>query len=197
MTGDRRSLVAAAAAVDRTLFGWLSRRHHPALDRTMPALSRAADHGVLWLGVAALLAGSGQRDLRRAAARATVSLAVSSATVNGIAKFAVRRARPPLEGIAAGRRVRRLPVTTSFPSGHSASAAAFAVGAAREAPGVAVPLGLLAAGVGLSRVWTGAHYPADVLAGAAIGAAVAGALPSATHPRALGRRTVRARGRSG
>jgi undecaprenyl-diphosphatase len=146
----------------------------------MPALSRAADHGVLWMCLAAAMAASGRPELRRAAARATLSLAVASATANGFAKIAIRRTRPPLEGIPALRRVRRLPVTTSFPSGHSSSAAAFVVGAAREAPGVAAPLGLVAAGVGLSRVWTGAHYPADVLVGAALGAAVGRALPSAT-----------------
>ncbi len=147
----------------------------------MPALSRAADHGLLWLCVAASMAVSGRPELRRAAVRATVSLGVASATVNGIAKIAIRRTRPPLEGIPAIRRVRRLPVTTSFPSGHASSAAAFAVGAAREAPGVTAPLGLLAAGVVFSRVWTGAHYPADVLVGAAIGAAVGRALPSVTR----------------
>ena len=151
----------------------------------MPMLSRAADHGLLWLGVAALLTRSGHRDLTRAGARGVVSLAVASTAANGIAKLAVGRARPPLAGIAAERRVRRLPVTTSFPSGHAASAAAFAVGAAREAPWTSVPLGLLAAGVGLSRVWTGAHYPADVLAGAAIGATVAAALPPPAGRRAL------------
>jgi len=180
MTGARRrSPLATVAAVDRTFFGWLTRRDHPVLDRTMPVLSRAADHGLLWLCLAALMAASGRPELRRAAARATVSLAVASATANGIAKIAIRRIRPPLDTVPALRRVRRLPVTTSFPSGHASSAAAFVVGAAREAPGVAAPLGLLAAGVGLSRVWTGAHYPADVLVGAALGAAVGRALPSA------------------
>jgi membrane-associated phospholipid phosphatase len=172
--------LAAAAEVDRAVFGWSTRRRHPVLDRTMPALSRSADHGLLWLGVAASMVASGRPELRRAALRAAASLAVASATVNGIAKIAVRRSRPPIEGVPAVRRVRRLPVTTSFPSGHASSAAAFAVGAAREAPGVAAPLGLLAAGVALSRVWTGAHYPADVLVGAAIGAAVGRALPPAT-----------------
>ena len=173
----RRSPIHGFAAADRRLFRWLGRRHHPGLDRTMPALSRAADHGVLWLGIAALLAASERRDLRQAAARATMSLMIASVTVNGVAKLLVGRVRPSLEGIATERRVRRLPVTTSFPSGHAASAAAFAVGAAREAPGTLAPLGILAAGVGLSRVWTGAHYPADVLVGAALGATVAAALP--------------------
>lgn len=107
-----------------------------------------------------------------------MSLAVASTTANGIAKLAIGRPRPSLEHVPVARRVRRLPATTSFPSGHAASAAAFLVGAAREAPATAVPLGLLAAGVGLSRVWTGAHYPADVLTGGLLGAAVAWALPS-------------------
>jgi membrane-associated phospholipid phosphatase len=195
VTGPRRrSPLAAVAAVDEALFDWSTRRHHPVLDRMMPALSRAADHGLLWLCLAALMAASGRPELRRAAVRAIVSLAVASATVNGIAKIAIRRTRPPLDTIPVLRRVRRLPVTTSFPSGHASSAAAFVVGAAREAPGVAAPLGVLAAGVGLSRVWTGAHFPADVLVGAALGAAVGRALPSAT-PSTLWRR--RRHGRAG
>lgn len=191
MSAHRPSLLAAVAAFDRRLFGGLTRRDHPVLDGTMPALSRAADHGLLWLGVAALLAGSGRPELRRAAARATVSLAVASATTNGVAKIAVRRTRPPLDSVPALRRVRRRPVTTSFPSGHAASAAAFTVGAAREAPWVAAPLGVLAAGVGFSRVWTGAHYPGDVLVGAALGAAVAGVLPTGGAAGRLYRRLTR------
>jgi membrane-associated phospholipid phosphatase len=58
------------------------------------------------------------------------------------------------------------------PSGHAASAFAFAAGVASEAP---VPGGLLialAALVAYSRVHTGVHYPSDVVAGAVIGAGV-------------------------
>jgi len=60
----------------------------------------------------------------------------------------------------------------SFPSAHSAAAACVAAvlwerhGAAAGAPAAA-----LAAFVALSRVHTGRHYPSDVLAGLAIGAA--------------------------
>jgi membrane-associated phospholipid phosphatase len=175
--GQGDTLLDAVFRLDRELFGWISGQNNPVLDRTMPALSRAADHGVLWLGVAGLLAASPCSSWRRGAFRGVVSLAVASLTVNVLAKAAVGRPRPSLEVVPHTRRVRRRPVTTAFPSGHAASAAAFAVGAAREAPGMAVPLGVLAAGVAVSRVWTGAHYPADVVVGASIGALLALGLP--------------------
>jgi undecaprenyl-diphosphatase len=47
------------------------------------------------------------------------------------------------------------------------------VGAGLELPAAAPALGLLAAGVGVSRVYTGAHYPSDVAVGLAIGAGAA------------------------
>jgi membrane-associated phospholipid phosphatase len=162
---------------DRELFAWLSRQHDPVLDALLPRLSLAADHGVLWISVATFLVASGRPRWRRAGVRGITSLALASATANGVAKLSFRRRRPSIDGVPLARRVRRTPVTTSFPSGHSASAAAFAVGAAREAPGLAGLLGVLATGVGFSRVWTGAHYPSDVLAGAALGGLVGLLLP--------------------
>jgi membrane-associated phospholipid phosphatase len=170
--------VKALARADRELFEWLSRQHDPVLDAMLPRLSQAADHGVLWMTVAWLLLRSGRPCWQRAGVRGISSVVVASGIANGIAKLSFRRQRPPIDGIPVTRRVRRTPVTTSFPSGHSASAAAFAVGAAREVPWLFGPLGVLATGVGFSRVWTGAHYPSDVLAGAGIGALVASALPS-------------------
>jgi undecaprenyl-diphosphatase len=85
----------------------------------------------------------------------------------------------------------RQPTTSSFPSGHSTSAAAFAVGASLEQPRLAAPVGLLAAGVAYGRVYTGVHYPGDVLAGVALGAACAAAVkrvwPAKPHHAATSR----------
>ena len=65
-----------------------------------------------------------------------------------------------------------MPTSTSFPSGHSASAAAFAVAVGDVLPGLRLPLRAAAAVVGFSRVYTGVHYPGDVVVGAAVGAAL-------------------------
>ena len=73
-----------------------------------------------------------------------------------------------------------MPDSTSFPSGHSASAFAFATAISRERPWVALGAGFLAAAVAYSRVHTGVHYPGDTVIGSLIGAstglAVAGLL---------------------
>ena len=66
-----------------------------------------------------------------------------------------------------------MPSSRSFPSGHSAAAFAFATGVGAVSATAAVPLRALAALVAYSRVHTGVHYPADVLAGALTGTALA------------------------
>ncbi|KUL54755.1 phosphoesterase, partial [Streptomyces sp. NRRL F-4489] len=78
--------------------------------------------------------------------------------------------------VPAIRRVRRQPFTSSFPSGHAASAAAFATGVAFEKPWWGLALAPVAASVAFSRVYTGVHYPGDVLAGAALGVGAAYAI---------------------
>ena len=66
-----------------------------------------------------------------------------------------------------------MPGSTSFPSGHSATAFAFATGVGRVFPAPSIPLQGLAALVAYSRVHTGVHYPGDVLAGALTGTVLA------------------------
>ena len=75
------------------------------------------------------------------------------------------------------------PTTAAFPSGHAAMAFAFALGASRMIPRSAWIWWPLAAVIAISRVYTGVHWPSDVVGGALIGVACAwfvlGGRPSA------------------
>jgi undecaprenyl-diphosphatase len=102
-------------------------------------------------------------------------MAVSSALVNVVLKRIFGRVRPDLENLQSHRRLRREPGSLSFPSGHSSSAAAFVTGLAMESPLAGAALAPMALGVGYSRVHVGVHYPGDVVAGLAVGGAVAAA----------------------
>lgn len=159
--------------LDCALFSSVARAHTPWLDRALPLLSRSANHSRLWLGVAALLGVAGGRSGKRAAVRGLGSLGVTSLAVNQGVKRIVRRPRPSIRAVPVVRRLVVQPLTTSFPSGHAASGAAFATGVAIEKPRVAPPIALAAAAVACSRVYVGVHYPFDVATGAAVGAAVA------------------------
>ncbi len=177
-----RAWIEEADRVDRALYRALARAHTPRLDVAMRRLSEAANYSRLSIASAALLALTGRRG-RRAAASGLLATFTTAALVNVVLKPFGRRARPDRAGarIPLARHV-RMPASRSFPSGHTAAAAAFAAGAGRELPAARLPLGALAAAVGYSRVHTGVHYPGDVLAGAALGVGVA-AVTARIHPR--------------
>jgi membrane-associated phospholipid phosphatase len=80
-----------------------------------------------------------------------------------------------------------MPRSTSFPSGHAASASAFATGVATASPEAGILVSAAAALVANSRVHTGVHYPLDVIAGSLTGATLA-QLTSAALSRRHGRR---------
>jgi undecaprenyl-diphosphatase len=68
-----------------------------------------------------------------------------------------------------------------LPSGHATTAFAAAVALGLCCPRLRLPALALAGGVALSRVYLGVHYAADVLAGAALGAGIAGLLVAAAR----------------
>ncbi|MFJ4918802.1 bifunctional phosphatase PAP2/diacylglycerol kinase family protein [Streptomyces sp. NPDC088725] len=191
-TGTRSRIATLLDSWDEGVFHSVASRHWPGAGPVLPRLSRTANHGLLWFGAAAGIAtlGKGARS-RRAAVRGMASLAVASAAVNIVGKRAVRRNRPVLDAVPLIRQLKRQPFTTSFPSGHAASAAAFATGVALESKGWGVAVAPVAAAVALSRVYTGVHYPSDVIAGAALGVgaayAVRGLVPTRSQMPSPGR----------
>lgn len=127
---------------------------------------------------ALLMAAAWWRARRAGSDRAVTALAVPLITllafgIDALVKLAVREDRPcqtlklpTLESCPA-------PGDWSFPSNHAALAAAAAVAllfVSRRLGAVALAAAVLMAA---SRVWVGAHYPHDVLAGMAVGALVA------------------------
>ncbi|WP_396642330.1 bifunctional phosphatase PAP2/diacylglycerol kinase family protein [Microbacterium sp.] len=156
---------------DRSANRRVNARHDVrARDSAYRRLSHAADHGRLWFVLAGVLVVSGRS---RAALRGVASLTVASIIANLIGKKVFGGSRPILKDIPVGRRLAAYPTSASFPSGHSASAAAFATGVAVEAPVAGAVVAPLAAAVGYSRMHVGAHWLSDVVGGFAIGAGVA------------------------
>ena len=161
--------------MDRALYTAVATTPTPYLDDGLRDLSRAANKSVLWMAVAGGLAVVGGRRERRAALTGIASIAAASLLVNVGVKFLARRDRPDRQEGPEDRYV-PMPTSTSFPSGHSASAFAFAQGVSSVAPALSVPLHAAAAAVAYSRVHTGVHYPGDVVAGSLIGIVTGGTL---------------------
>ena len=163
-----------AERVDLAVYAAIAQTPTPALDKAMATLTSAADYSKLSLVAAGSLAAFGGRRGRRAARDGLVSVGVTAAVVNLALKPLGGRRRPDrvAEHVPLTRHA-RMPGSTSFPSGHSAAAFAFATGVGHVLPVGSIPLQGLAAVIAYSRVHTGVHYPGDVLIGALAGTILA------------------------
>ncbi len=128
-------------------------------------LSLFGEHALGWLALGAAGWASGRR--RREWVAGTVGV-VAAHAAGVVVKRVVRRVRPQLEDVPA---LVATPSRLSFPSAHSCSTAAAAVG---FGPMVgAVPMAGVTGAMLASRVLLGVHYPSDVVSGAALGAGTA------------------------
>ena len=144
--------------------------HTPARERTVTTFSRLGEQAMVWYvlcGAGALL-DPPRRPIYARAAKTILGVYA----FNQVIKASVRRRRPrldglpPLAGTLSG---------LSYPSAHSATSFAAARMLSPVLP--PAPLYALAVALGLSRLYLGLHYPSDIVAGAALGAA-AGELAS-------------------
>src|SRR5215208_4874739 len=153
----------------RKISGWRSTRLRwgwpkPAtpLERLMVWLSVGANMSRIWFAAAAVLFKFGGRPGKRAGIRGLASIGATSAIVNFLIKPVVKRKRPARNRIPPARQLVREPLSTSFPSGHAASAFAFVFGVVLESRRAGALLAPIAAAVAYSRTFNGVHYPLDV-----------------------------------
>ena len=148
----------------RKLVGRGSRRGGSAPSRAGDVLRRP----IVWGGLATAIALSGPRG-RRAALRGATCSAIASLLHLPI-KRVIRRPRPRgARLLGAGL------VTSSFPSGHTASDLSFVFGASQEAPVLFVPLSAATVASHWSLMRARKHYPSDIVAGGAVAFAVTAA----------------------
>jgi undecaprenyl-diphosphatase len=159
--------------LDRAVFRAVFRLKWPPLTAVLRAFTIAGTAGALWgfLAAGAFLA-TGMRLSHLLIPWVAVAL---SWTLAEGAKYLFNRARPFIDDTEVAPLI-KTPSSSSFPSGHSATAAAGALTLSAVYPSYSPALLLSGFLVALSRIYLGVHYPFDVLAGALIGTVTAGAV---------------------
>ncbi|MDX3098161.1 phosphatase PAP2 family protein [Streptomyces sp. ME19-03-3] len=156
---------------DRWVTSRIAAWDSPYARHALPAVGWAAKHSKVWCASAALMAGFGGRRGRTAARAGLSAVALGQVAATFAVKPLTHRARPPRQLIhhQTGQR----PESSSFPSGHTAAAVAFTASVGRTWPAMGAVCAVPAAMVSFERVYSGAHYPSDVAAGAVVGLAAA------------------------
>jgi len=151
---------------------YITLKRNPKLDSILFRLSHSADHSIIWLVLGAIRFAI-LRDVQDFA-RFFIVMAVESGLTNGPIKYAFRRSRPHEREntYTKGEKLPyglRMPITSSFPSGHAVSAmcAACLLSSGNHMVAFFVfPFGLL---IAYTRLYTRMHHLSDVLAGLALG----------------------------
>jgi undecaprenyl-diphosphatase len=157
--------------LDRDVYVWVVEHRVPPLDWVFVGLTVAGYAGLLWIALAAVLAFRAHRPVLPTAA--LVAGTVWGADLVTLALKRLTGRERPYETVLEPDPLVRADLGLSFPSGHAATSFAGAVLLAYLFRRLAPALLLLATLVAYSRVYVGVHYPADVLAGAAVGTLVA------------------------
>lgn len=144
---------------------WMQTLHGPLLDPVMLFLSFLGDKGVFWLLLTFLFLL--RKSTRRTGIVMLAALVIDVVLCNGILKNLVGRPRP--FSFTDTALIVSMPTDPSFPSGHTAASFAAALALRGMHSRLAGPALLLAALIGLSRLYLYVHFPTDVLGGIAVG----------------------------
>ncbi len=168
-----KSLVLGIKKLDLWLFRRIFRLKWPPLTTVMRWFTVAGSAGTLWGFIAAgAFVVTGFEPWRLLVPWAAISLSWSFAEA---IKHLFDRTRPFIADKGVLPFI-KTPSSSSFPSGHSATAAAGALTLSAVYPALAPALVPAAVLTVLSRVYLGVHYPLDVLAGVLIGVATSSVL---------------------
>lgn len=156
--------------IDTQISMWVHRRQTPVLDVLM-ILFTMIGTGPVYSTINAAVGYWAYKRGRNSYILVIVANFVIAIVVSPLLKQVFARARPTLFEVI------QRPDTYSFPSGHAMSAMVIfgSLGTViialrpRSKPFVMVCAGILIAGIGISRVYLGAHWPLDVVAGWATG----------------------------
>jgi undecaprenyl-diphosphatase len=160
---------------DDMVDGWFDhlRGTEPA-DRILYALTELGDFGLVWM-LLGWTRGLRSEEDARAALRLTAALGVESVFINGLVKTQFKRERPVVQETRPHKM--RVPLTTSFPSGHSSTAmVAGLLLAQRSSTPAKVAIFGLGSLVAVSRIHVRIHHASDVVGGVAVGLALGTAL---------------------
>ena len=141
-------------------------RELPGADRVFYTASALGDFGLLWVIFALFRALRGGKDNERAAFRGVLATGIESFLVNICLKSVFRRARP-VEQVEHPLPL-RIPLTSSFPSGHATAAFCGAMLLA-ENDRLGPFYFLSAVVIAISRVYVRIHHASDVVGGVIVG----------------------------
>jgi undecaprenyl-diphosphatase len=141
-------------------------RGNPVADRVFYAATELGDFGLVWVLLAWAHGLRSERDVATAL-KLTATLGVESVVVNGLIKQLFKRERPVSQEPRPYKM--RMPLTTSFPSGHSSTAMVAATMLTAARPKAAPFYWSVAALVASSRVYVRIHHASDVVGGVATG----------------------------
>lgn len=136
-------------------------------DRLMYGLTELGDFGLIWLLLAYTRGLRSDQDAI-AAVKLTGILGLESVLVNGLVKSQFKRERPVVQDERPHKL--RVPLTTSFPSGHASSAMVAAVLLTqRSSRPTKVAIFGLGALVASTRIHVRIHHASDVVGGLVLG----------------------------